>query len=118
MKSLLVLFLAMVSFSSFAHGIKRLTTTTCTSEDAKSSVLAKWDSSITPLGPVLLKINGEEVFIIEEIASDFINFSGKLRSNEEFAVTLRGDKKFQTILNIADEKTVLNCETSTKFRLY
>ena len=44
--------------------------------------------------------------------------SGNLSSNEEYSILLKDDNKFETTLYIADAKTILSCESVTKFRLY
>ena len=118
MKRLIILSLVLVSFSSHAHGIKRLTTTYCYSEDLQSFVSVKWDSSITPIGPVQVEINGEKVRPIMELGDDYTGLSGNLKNEAKFSTTIESTKHFQTKLLIDDNETILTCDTNTKFRLF
>lgn len=127
MKKLLVLVFAIglpASVSSYAHGIKRLTTTNCASENSPSQAqaLIRWDSSVNPFMPVSVKINGEEVssdknHTVFEI-SDNLGISGILQDQEPFNIVVGTGKDFQTDLKIGDQNIPLICNTDTQFRLF
>lgn len=118
MKKLLTLCFVIASFSSQAHGLKRLTTTNCSSDDSKSTILVKYDSSITPIGPVEVEINGEQVRPVMEFGSDYLGLSGQLSNDEKFNAIIFADNTYEAKLKINDSERDLTCNTETKFRFF
>lgn len=117
MKKLIALLFILGSVSSHAHGIKRLTTTKCLSEDFATTVLVKWDSSITIVGPVLVEINGEKVNPVFTLGDD-LGIQGQLANGTNYAATISGPKKSKTNLILGNDSIELECNTKTKFRIY
>ncbi|MBC7711792.1 MAG: hypothetical protein H7177_00535 [Rhizobacter sp.] len=119
MKSFLILSLAVISLSANAHGIKRLTTTKCVSgSDTILGVLVKWDSSVSPLGPVSVKVNGEEVNPIMELGGDYLGLSGTLENKDAFSIRLTNEKEFETVLTQGNGEIPVACTTETKFKVF
>jgi hypothetical protein len=121
MKSFLILSLALVSVSSYAHGIKRLTTTTCESgSDTQIGAVIEWDSSVSPIGPKKISINAEEVKRAVSIlfGDDATTFSGVTAQKENFEISVSKQEESETVLKIGESEIPLACHTVTKFRLF
>lgn len=119
MKLFLILSLTVISLSANAHGIKRLTTTKCVSgSDTILGALVKWDSSITPVGPVSVEISGEEVRPLVELGSDYLELSGTLENQDAFSIRLTNEKEFETVLTQGNAEIPVACSTVTKFRVF
>ena len=121
MKKLLTFCFIMSSISANAHGLKRLTTTTCKNEESKVVVLVKYDSSVSILGPVSLQINGEEVQSPKiTFGSNYTVFEGELKNKDTFSTMLFGEKHFDTnlIINDMDSQIEIDCITTSKLKAY
>ena len=122
MKVLLVASIAFACLSAHAVGIKRLTTTTCSDVDSNLVLEVKWDSSVSPFGPVSLNLRGKEVVqgVLMSFEENGINFSKQI-VGEIFSVFIESEKKFETVLEEGEQEhneTALKCETKAKFRPY
>jgi len=120
-KIALVTVLALTTVSSFAnYGVKRVTTGSCFNEESSASVFVKYDSSVSLLGPVLLKINNEEIpasYLIQ-FEQDGTIYRGKMKNGDNFSLRLKGAEEYETELIIENDKISLGCQTKTKFRIY
>ena len=116
MKTLIALFVVLGSISAHAHGVKRLTTTTCLSQDLTSKVLVKWDSSASIIGPVLVEINGEKVNPNLSIGDD-LGLLGSLANGAKYAVMISGEES-KAKLSVEGASVELKCDTTTKFRIF
>lgn len=121
MKSFLLIALTLASFSTYAHGVKRLTTATCTTgSDTQLGAVVKWDSSVSPFGPNQIIINGEEVkaSVTLTFLDEGVEIQGKLQNKEKFAITTTGEKEYETVLKVGETEIPVACTTTTKFRLF
>lgn len=133
MKSLLVLGLMAVSFSSHALVVARLTNINCISSDGQHSIEMKFDSSKSFYGSQVFLVDGNEI-------------SGEIRKGNEYRVLtddsvakfeMKDEKNFLTTMTIAKiseedrdaldedkdhfdfggDEVQLDCKVDTKFRL-
>lgn len=121
MKSFLLIALTMASFSTYAHGVKRLTTATCTTgSDTQLGAVVKWDATVSRIGPSEVIINGETVKsgIFLTFNRNEIETSGYLQNKEKFTITTSGEKEYETVLTVGETEIPVLCTTTTKFKLY
>lgn len=134
MKSLIVLALMTVSFSSHALVLARLTNTDCISADGQNSITMKHDSSISVVGPVLIQVNGQTVSDIIMRGNEFRVQAGdslvkfEMKDAKDFVTTMTIAKLSEEdkealeneqggYFDFGGEEVQVDCRVNTKFRL-
>jgi hypothetical protein len=117
MKHFLMICLVLGTFTAHAEGLKRLTTTTCSNEELETTMVLKWDSSVSIIGPVQVVINDEEVNPVIITFENSTGVQGSLKTGEKYSTSIKSDETSRSLLKLGAEEIDLACKTQTKIRL-
>ena len=115
MRYLIFSALVFTSGSSFAHGVKRLTTVKCIDQNEKEVASIKWDSSISPFIPQETVIQGINTRVAEAQGSTYF---GNVSDGIKFEIELLEGSKFKTLLKLDEGNIEVTCNEEVKFRLF
>ncbi len=100
------------AFESYAKDLrKKVIHVKCSSDSSEHTVSAVWDNSITPVGPYLVLVDGDEVSPKLTMSRNYITVSGTTPDDRSFEIKLMYDSEYSTKFKIEDEEFILQCQS-------
>lgn len=113
MRFFLIPCLLLVSLTTYAQGLRRVTTITCTNEEAQKSYLVQWDG--TPF-PSLIQYNGVDEYPLITFGKEMV-FSNR-PSESTYSITLLGEKRFKTLLKLEGQDIEMSCQKKREWKIH